>query len=472
MSMDWSCLGAALDGAVVLPEDAGYATVRRQFVAAPADVLPAAVVRCTGPADVAAALAFARSRALPFAVRSGGHCFAGHSSTPGLLIDVGALDAVTFDGGIATVGPGATTGEVASRLLAAGRWLPSGSCPTVGIGGIALVGGFGLLGRRYGLTADHLIAAEVVLADGTRVRADAGSEPALFWALRGAGAGNFGVVTSLSFTTRPVTPLYVFYAVWPAEHAVAIIDRWQRLAPEASDAITAELMLAAVDLPDIPPVVRIFGNILADSIDAAARLLSGFVHAVGTDPDRAGVRAPEPAAATRYLAGYARWTGDEVGIARGPFDQTGFQATRSEFFDRLLPAPTIQTLIDVLGHDRTEGEYRELEFVPWQGAYRQPASATAFVHREPRFLVRHTVQAGPPTAAAQRDAARRWLDRSWRTTRPHGTGHVYQGYPDPELSGWENAYYGANLKELRRIKAAYDPGNVFVHAQSITAAPE
>ncbi|HEV2782631.1 MAG TPA: BBE domain-containing protein [Actinophytocola sp.] len=310
-----------------------------------------------------------------------------------------------------------------------------------------------------------------MLADGTRATVDAEREPDLFWALRGAGAGNFGVVTSFTFTTRPAAPLTVFYAVWPAEHAVGLVDRWQRWAPAAGDELTAELLLVAVDLPEEPPIVRVFGNTLTGA-GAAALALAELTDAAGTRPARSGIRTPDPVAAARYLAGSARWTGDEVGLPCGPFPEPGLQATRSEFFDRPLPVAAVEALADRIGRERTTGEYRELELVPWGGAYRRtPATATAFVHRHPSFLIRHTVQTGPPVTAERRRAARRWLDQSWRTVRPHGTGHVYQGYPDPCLPGWQTAYYGANLARLRDVKTAYDPDNLFAHAQSIPPHP-
>src|SRR5215212_9202947 len=149
---DWDALRGAIEGEVLLPESANYDRVRTPPIARFRDVCPAAVVRCRTPADVAEALAFARASSLEVTIRSGGHCFAGRSSTRGVLLDVGPMDGVSLAGEIATVGAGARLGEIYDALAGSGRTIAGGCGPTVGIAGLALGGGIGLLGRTYGLT--------------------------------------------------------------------------------------------------------------------------------------------------------------------------------------------------------------------------------------------------------------------------------------------------------------------------------
>ena len=191
----------------MLPGDAAYEDARRPAVARFDGFHPQAVVRCRSAEDVAATIAVARRTGLELAVRSGGHCFAGYSSSDGIVLDVAPLAGVTLDGGIATIGAGTRLGAVYDALAPHGVTMPAGCGPDVGIAGLTLGGGLGVLGRQHGMTSDSLVGARVVLADGRIVDCDAEREPDLFWALRGAGAEGFGVVTSLAFRTCPAPRL-------------------------------------------------------------------------------------------------------------------------------------------------------------------------------------------------------------------------------------------------------------------------
>src|SRR5262249_2292022 len=193
----WSALQAVIAGEVILPGARDYNQERKPAIARFHDVYPAAIVRCNTPGDVAEAIAFARLTGAPTAPRRGGHCFAGRSSSEGIVIDVTPMKAVSVSDGIATIGAGARLGEVYESLNAYDLTIAAGSCPSVAIAGLTLGGGLGILGRKYGLTSDQLLGAQVVLADGRIVDCDDDHDRDLFWALRGAGSGNFGVVTSL-----------------------------------------------------------------------------------------------------------------------------------------------------------------------------------------------------------------------------------------------------------------------------------
>src|SRR5436190_3038939 len=201
-------------GELVAAGSAEYDSVRRSQVARFDDVRPQAVVRCRAPEDVAQALAFARE-GLHIALRSGGHCFAGRSSTTGVVIDMGGMNEVSISDGTVTVGGGARLADVYDALAAHGRTIAAGCGPTVGIAGLTLGGGLGVLGRSHGLTADQLLAARVVLADGRIVDCDARRHEDLFWALRGAGGGQFAVVTQLVLRTLPAPDATGFHLLWP-----------------------------------------------------------------------------------------------------------------------------------------------------------------------------------------------------------------------------------------------------------------
>jgi FAD/FMN-containing dehydrogenase len=235
MDPDWNALQGAIAGNVVLPRSPHYESIRRPFAARFDDVHPQAVVLCENASDVAETLSLAVRLGMHTATRSGGHCFAGRSSSDGVVIDVTPMNAVSVAGEVATIGAGARLGDVYRSLSEHERTIPAGSCPSVGIAGVTLGGGLGILGRKYGVTSDRLIGAQVVLADGRIVDCDADHDGELFWALRGAGAGNFGVVTSLVFRTIPASSATNFHLTWAYSHAPAVIEAWQRWGPAAPD---------------------------------------------------------------------------------------------------------------------------------------------------------------------------------------------------------------------------------------------
>jgi FAD/FMN-containing dehydrogenase len=445
-------------GELLLPGSAGYEQARRPAIARFHDVEPAAVARCRTDADVSAALAFARSEGLHVALRSGGHCFAGRSSTEGLVIDVSPMSTVTLDGEVATIGPGARLGNVYDALARHGRTIPAGCGPDVGVAGLTLGGGLGILGRLHGLTADSLLAAGVVLADGRVVEASGQSETDLFWALRGAGGGQFGVVTSLAFRTLPMPPLTTsIHLVWPHEHAATVLAAWQDWSPDAPDRLAASLLLTAPSGRTRPLSANVFGAMTASS-DTAAGLLAELVERVGARPLSSKLVEAPYRETKRWLAEHG--PGEEV--------PGGHPYCKSEFFRERLPGKAIDRLVELLAADRRAGESRELDFSPWGGAYNQVApDATAFPHRDARFLLKPGVVLAP---GADRDAGRRWLEEAWETTHPYGTGGAYVNFPDPELEGWARAYHGENLERLKRVKAAHDPEGVFSFPQSLSRA--
>jgi FAD/FMN-containing dehydrogenase len=450
-SRDWEALAGAIAGELVLPGSPRYETVRKPDIARFHDVRPQAVVRCATPADVAETVRFARRWGLPAVPRSGGHCFAGCSSTSGIVIDVTPMQSVSLAGDVATVGAGARLDEVYDALARDHHTIPAGCGATVGIAGLTLGGGLGILGRAHGLTCDHLLGAQVVLADGRIVECDERREEELFWALRGAGGGQFGVVTSLAFRTLPAPATTVFHLTWPHTRAWAVLDAWQAWAPDAPGELAASLLVTAVAEAGQPPVVKVFGAMLGGEADTTA-LLEELVARTGADPSAMGCKQLSHREAKRYLT------------EAGPAEERPLAHawSKSEFFARPLPTETVTALVDHLAGERAAGQSRELDFSPWAGAYnRVRADATAFVHRNARFLLKHAVAIEPDAPEAQRQAARQWLARSWAIVHPWGTGGVYPNFPDPDLDDPAGAYFGANRHRLARVKARYDPDSFF-----------
>ena len=466
MSAEWDALQRAIDGEVVLPGSPEYESVRKPVMARFEHLRPVAVVLCATPADVAAALAVASRLGVRTAIRSGGHSVAGRSSTDGVVLDVTTMRSVAVAGDVATVGAGVRLGDLYDGLADHGLTIPAGCGPSVGIAGLTLGGGLGILGRTHGLTCDHLLRAQVVLADGRIVDCDEHHDGELFWALRGAGGGHFGVVTSLVFRTLPAPATTVFQMTWPPTAAAAVVQAWQAWAPEGPDELDVTLRLTAVADGERSPGVEAVGSVLDGGADAT-ELLGGLVGQVGVDPMALSHRHLPHRAAKRYLEGLGSVENRELSDSERP-PQPGHLYTKSEFFRRLLPGETVTALVEHLTRGLAAGQSREVDFLPWGGAYnRVPAEATAFAHRSERFLVQHLVQIGANAASDERGAARDWLARSWALVHPWGSGRVYPNFPDPDLQDWAHAYHGTNYDRLCRVKAAYDPGGFFRFHQSI-----
>jgi FAD/FMN-containing dehydrogenase len=448
----WPKLTAALEGEVVLPGSPRYDEVRKPPIPRFHDVRPQAVVLCRSPADVAEAIAFSRRTGTSVTVRSGGHDFAGRSSGPGIVLDLAAMHSLDVVDGLATVGPGFRLGDLYAALAQHDVTIPAGCGATVGIGGQALGGGLGLLGRSRGLTSDQLIAAEVVLADGRIVECDERRHQDLFWALRGAGAYGLGVVTRLTLRTVPEPAATSFHLKWPYGRASALIGAWQEWSPTGPDALAASLLVTVGGDAGADPVVHLFGSMIGSEAETAV-LLDEFVSVAGADPTSSERSHMRYGSLKNYLG------------ERGPGgqeDEEGRPYTKSEFFRQPLPAGAVEALVELFVRGRRPGEERKLDFMPWGGAYnRTPPDATAFPHREEQFLLEHSVVVPAGFDGAATEAARAWLSDSWELVHLSGSGGVYANFPDPDLPDEHRAYWRDNLERVRRVKEKYDPKRVF-----------
>jgi FAD/FMN-containing dehydrogenase len=461
----WGELQAAISGEVILPEAPDFDLEYRALNARFDDVRPQAIVRARNPHEVAEAIRYANRHGMAVATRGGGHCFGGRSSTDGLLVDVDHLRSVEISGGTVTVGGGSLLGEVYDSLLEKDLIIPAGSCPSVGIAGLALGGGLGIIGRKHGLTSDHLLGVQIVLADGRVIECDDHHEEDLFWALRGGGPGNLGVVTALTFRTIRAPAATNFHLSWPFSRAAALVDAWQTWAPVAPEELAASLVIGASPRVDEPPAVEVFGVMLGTESDAA-ELVGPLVDRARSDPISEFREHMSFRETTRYWG--ERAARDQVEGDPAGWELRGCRFIKSEFFNRRLSGELIEALLENFLKGRVDGQSRELDFSPWGGGYNGvSADATAFVHRDDLYWLKHATEVAPDASSAEKKRAHDWVKRSWGTVHPWGTGRVFPNFPDPDLEDWVQAYYGRNGDRLLDVKAQYDPGNLFRFQQSL-----
>jgi FAD/FMN-containing dehydrogenase len=442
-------LARALDGDLVVRGASGYAQARLLHSTRFDGVHPRAVAFCETVADVQRSIRWARKYGVRIAARSGGHSYGGYSTTQGLVVDVSRLAAIRVDraGGTAAVGAGTRLGRVYETLAQAGVTIPAGSCQTVAIAGLALGGGVGFASRRFGLTCDNVRRLTIVTADGRARTCDARQNADLFWACRGGGGGNFGIVTGFTFRVHPVGTVTTYRLTWPWAEAAAAVAAWQRFAPDAPDGHFSVLSLGSGGgTPGIGSSGQFFGS------EADLRELLRPLLAAGTPT--LSVRTRSYAEAMRYWGG---------GTGRSTF------AAKSDYALRPLSRAGIDTLVRWIAAraaDSAPGGGTIL-LDSYGGAINRVAkSATAFVHRDALFSAQY-LATWPAGAAA---ANLRWLRGFHAAMRPYFSGFAYQNYIDPELPGWERAYYGSSYSRLQRVKRAYDPENVFRFAQSVRLA--
>ena len=234
---DWPALAGSLRGTLLQPGDAAYPAAGHLYNST-YTTNAAAIAQCASASDVQRCIGFARNHNVQLAARSGGHSYGGYSSCPGLVVDVSQLRSistgrVTNNGQeVAAVGAGATLIDVYSQLGSQCLLLPGGSCPTVGIAGLALGGGIGVFSRAYGLTCDQMTSVEIVTADGVVRQCGPGQDEDLYWASRGGGGGNFGIVTSFGFRVHPIPEAITLFTLeWPWGAAAPVLDSGLRWIP-------------------------------------------------------------------------------------------------------------------------------------------------------------------------------------------------------------------------------------------------
>ncbi len=471
---DWAALASSLEGTLVRPGNAQYTTALQLFSTRFDAISPAAIAYCSIPTDVQRCLAFARRFNLPFAPRSGGHSYAGYSTSTGLVIDVTRMNTVTVNAGAgtATIGAGARLIDVYNAVTQYGLILPAGSCPTVGITGLALGGGVGVIGRKFGLTCDSMLSAQVITANGALLTCDANNHTDLFWALRGGGGGNFGIVTSFAFQLHPLSELTLFTLDWPWSAAANMVDAWQHWVSLAPDELWSNCLLLSSNSTSASPTARVNG-VYVGAAGPLNVLLQQLTSSVGSAPTGNYVFTDSLLETMMVEAGCY---GKSVDACHLPSQNPQGQLSRdtsgakSDYFTSLMPRQGINVLVNAISQRQSSAILGAggLGLDSYGGAINRVASdATAFVHRDALFSMQYTANWNAGAPAPTISANHAWLNGTWQAMRPYVSGAAYQNYIDPQLSNWQMAYYGANFQRLQQVKASYDPGNLFHFAQSI-----
>ncbi|HXZ29267.1 MAG TPA: FAD-binding oxidoreductase [Terriglobales bacterium] len=443
-------------GELIAPGDAGYDAARKVYNAM-IDKRPAVIARCTDAADVIAAVNFARESGLTLAVRGGGHNAAGLGVwDDALVIDLTPLRFVHVDPKRAEVrvGGGCTWGEVDHATYPFGLAVPAGFISTTGVAGLTLGGGLGYFTRKYGLTIDNLLSADVVLADGRFVTASAKQNPDLFWALRGGG-GNFGVVTSFLFRARPIHTVIAGPTLWELEEAPEILQWYREFIVKAPEDLSG--FFAFLVVPPAPPFPeRLHG-----------KKMCGIVWCYLGPPAKAEkafapIRRAHPAAL------------DLVGPMPFPmvtsmFDALyppGLQWYWKADFVRQLPEEAIRE--HVRFGKMIPTMWSTMHLYPINGATRRVRKgATAWAYRDANWA---EVIVGVDPDPANKERIVSWARSYWEALHPYSAGGAYVNFMMEEGEDRVKATYGGNYARLARIKAKYDPGNLFHINQNIKPA--
>ena len=469
---DLDALAKLLGPRLLRPSDAGYLTASRSYSTRFDGVRPAAVAQCQSVSDVQQCLAFVRATGTKVAARGGGHSYAGYSTTSGLVIDVGPMKQVSaLDATTVRVGAGATLIDVYAGLAPQNRSVPGGSCPTVGITGSTLGGGVGVVARKYGLSCDALTAVELVTPDGHVARATENSEPDLFWAHRGGGGGNFGVVTALEFRTHATQSLTHFLVRWDWSHAHDVVSAWQQWLPTTPDELWSSLHIDGAGSSSDTPHVYASGvfvgspaslNPLLDALQSAAKapMSSRNVKEDGYLPT---MFVEGGCASLSTLACHRADTNPGGKLGREA------NAARSDFLAGPLAPPGVDVLLNGIEGRRGLGlPGGSVLFDAYGGAINSiGASDTAFVHRDKLACLQYVAPWSVSAPAGTVTANQAWLDGVYAMMRPYVSGFAYLNYIDAKLPEWQHAYYGANLARLVSIKAAADPTDLLRFAQGL-----
>jgi FAD/FMN-containing dehydrogenase len=408
------------------------------------DRRPALVLRAADAADVIRGITFAHEQGLPLAIRSGGHSIAGHGTVEnGLVIDLRRMHGLSIDPEtrIAWAQPGLTWGAYAEQAHAYGLATSAGDTASVGVGGLTLGGGIGWMVRKYGLAIDNLLSAEVVTANGRLVRATAEEHPDLFWALRGGG-GNFGVATAFQFRLQPAGMILGGAVVYPATREV--LRGWADYAIDAPDELTTiTSVMLAPPAPFIP----------ADQVGKPVAIIG--VCYVGDIPTGQQVVQPlrqigQPIADITGVMPYpAMFALTEDATRPVPM------AVRSGYMER-VPDDMLDAVIDAAGQLQPSGGLMELRALGGAMA-RVPADATAFSHRDKRYM----------TVVVGLSGSREWTEQLWGQVRPYAQGAYMNFLDDEGQQRVHEAYSPATYERLLAIKRQYDPTNLFRVNQNI-----
>jgi FAD/FMN-containing dehydrogenase len=455
-SPPYDALAATLRGTLIRPSDAGYEQARHVYNAM-IDKRPSAIARCQDVADVIACVKFAAGHHVALAVRGGGHNAAGFGTwDDALVVDLAPMRSTTVDpgSGIVRVDGGCTWGDVDHATVAFGMATPSGFLASTGVGGLTLGGGIGYLTRRFGLTVDNLLGADVVLADGTFVHADTDHHPDLFWALRGGG-GNFGVVTSFTFRCHQIGDNGTIFG-GPVLYDIADsakVMRWYReLLPNLPEELSGWIGLLTI--PPAPPFPE----------ELWGRKACGIVWCYTGPLDRAEeVTAPVREFGSPLLVGMHAMPFNVLQQAFDGLYPAGLQwYWRSDFCTEISDAAI--AVHEKYGALLPTG-HSTMHMYPVGGvAARVPSDATAFAYRDGGWAA---VIVGVDPDPANASVISQWAQDYWDELHPTSAGGAYVNFLMAEGADRVRASYRGNYDRLAATKRRYDPGNLFHVNQNI-----
>jgi len=440
------------------PNDTRYDEARTLFNAM-IDRHPALIAKCATADDVAAVIRFAREQGVPLAVRGGGHNGGGLASVDdGVVADLSPMKTISVDPATKTVrvGGGAVWGEVDAATQPHNLAVPTGIISSTGVAGLTLGGGHGYLARRHGLTVDNLLSAEMVLADGSKATASAEENPDLFWAIRGGG-GNFGVVTEFTFQAHPLETIVGGPTFWAIEQADELLRAYREWLPSAPRNVTGFF-----NYHTIPPVAEAFPE------ELHLRKVCGIVWCIdASDEDAEAAMAPMLSVAEPLLHGPGRMP---IAALNGAFD--GLYGPGDQWYwrgDFVREIPDEAVVLNREWNERMPGFKAGSHLYPIDGAVQDVgAEDTAWAYRDATWS---QVFIGCDPEPAKADAVREWTVGYSEALRPYAAGAGYVNFMmDDEGQGRVKASYGPNYARLTRVKAAYDPDNVFRVNQNILPA--
>jgi len=451
---------AELTGRIVRAGDTDYPTASAGY-----NLLfthdPTVIVFAKETQDVVNAITWARQNNVLLRVRSGRHSLEGWSNVDnGIVIDVSEMKSATIDmaSSTATLGAGLNQMEAVTELGKAGLAAPTGTEGSVGLVGATLGGGFGLLTRTFGMASDNLIAAEVVVAsdDGgaEAIIADEQNNTDLLWALRGAGNGNFGIVTSLTYKVHPLTQTIYVTATWPGLNDLhEVFEAWQRSAPHADNRLTSQL------------------EITCDETMLVAALASG------SEAEATQMLAPILSVANPNVsATNANWADTYAGFQIPMPEEAANWKFFSQFVSDPFPAEAIDLVVTFMSKAPTPGCNYFTNAFGGAVTGSEPSGGSAFAHRDALFYAEPGAGWGtrdggiPATADPLTAKCQSWVAEFNQALAPYVNG-AYVNVPNAGMADWETAYWGPNVDRLRTIKAKYDPNNVFCFEQSIPLLP-
>lgn len=427
---------------LIRKDDPRYEELRKGFNKR-INKFPLVIALCTSTEEVAEAIKYARKNKLAIAVKSGGHSMEGFSSNDGgMVINLSKMNTVeVIEDEIVKAGPGCTLSHLYDEILPKGRIIPAGSCGTVGLGGLTMGGGYGLFGRKYGLTCDNLVSA--IMVDGNGNVVSTVDDPELLWALRGGGAGNFGVVTQLVYKSHPAPEKmqahYFKARKLDATRAKNILQKWFEFSAQLPDTCFSGYVLNGSTL-----------NVLVTNFGSLTNELQSLFDTFALETDE--FKPGEPTALSRKLKNYygslvpVYFKNSSAGLYKTFEDVEPFIG---EVFEKIISNSGMIFQVNTLGGKIADTEFEKVSCYP---------------HRAYNFISELQAYWETPSREEKlRNVSVEILD----IIKSNGITTQYINYCSLEFEDWQQAYYGDNYSRLQAVKKKYDPDNFIRHPQSV-----